>query len=118
MTYIKFLALNENYKFILSGSLLGVELTNLRSAPVGYLEILTMYPLDFEEFCINYGVPREVLNTLELNFKNLTEINETIHEKMIQIFKNFLLVGGMPQVVSTYLNNKEFYEIEKIQKTS
>lgn len=116
LTYIKFLALNENYKFILSGSLLGVEITNLRSAPVGYLEILTMYPLDFEEFCINYGVPQEVLNVLELNFTNLTEINETIHEKMIQIFKNYLLVGGMPQIVSAYLKNKEFYEIEKIQK--
>lgn len=74
LTYINFLELNENYKFILSGSLLGVELTNLRSAPVGYLEILMMDPLDFKEFCINYGVPQEVLNVLELNFKNSTEI--------------------------------------------
>ncbi len=66
--------MNENYEFILSGSLLGVELTNLRSAPVGYLEVLTMYPVDLEEFCINYDAPKEVLNVLKWKFKNSTEI--------------------------------------------
>ena len=116
VTYIKFLVDQNDYKFILSGSLLGVELVNLKSAPVGYLEILKMYPLDLEEFCINQGVPNNILGELRICFEKEKEVPSIIHDKMIEIFKNYLIIGGMPDSVNKFLEEKSLADIEKVHK--
>lgn len=116
VTYIKFFQERKNYKFILSGSLLGVELTNLKSAPVGYLEILKMYPLDFEEFSLNQGVPSSILEELENCFRNKKPVDKSVNEKMFQVFRNYLIVGGMPDAVNVYVESQDFEEVEKIHK--
>lgn len=81
VTKIKFLVDDKRFRYILSGSLLGVEIVNLKSAPVGYLQTLTMYPLDFEEFLQIFHVGQPVLDTLRKAFTSKTPVEEVIHGK-------------------------------------
>ena len=103
MTRIKFLVDGGTYRFIMSGSLLGVELHNLRSAPVGYVEILDMFPLDFEEFLLANGIGENVIQKLKECFENRNPVDEFIHKKMLDILYLYLLVGGMPEAVVNYI---------------
>ena len=87
VTAIKFLVEEGSYRYILSGSLLGVEIKDIRSAPVGYMVIKDMYPLDFEEFAAAVGIKENVFSALRNNFLEETEVDEFIHEKMMEIFR-------------------------------
>lgn len=111
VTAIKFLVEEGSYKYILSGSLLGVELSNIRSAPVGYLRIIEMYPMDFREFLIANGISNEVFSHLENAFENLTEVDFFVHEKILELFKLYLIVGGMPAVVKTYIETNNIQKV-------
>ena len=102
VTRIKFLVEDGRFRFVLSGSLLGVELMNIKSAPVGYLESLTVYPLDFEEFLQVFSVPEQVVEQLKESFEKRIPVDETVHERMMYIFKVYLLIGGMPAAVDKY----------------
>ena len=102
VTKIKFLVEDQRFRYILSGSLLGVELVNLRSAPVGYLQTITMYPLDFEEFLQVFNVGEPVLHTLRNAFTSKTPIDEMIHRKLMEMFHLYLIIGGMPAAVEKY----------------
>lgn len=102
VTRIKFLVEDGRFRYILSGSLLGVELTNIKSAPVGYLESITMYPLDFEEFLQVFSVPDSVIETLRAAFEKRVPVDEVIHQRMMHIFQLYLLIGGMPAAVERY----------------
>lgn len=102
VTKIKFLVEDGRFRYVLSGSLLGVELVNIKSAPVGYLETLTMYPLDFEEFLQVFSVPRQVLTDVGAAFENRIPVDTVVHERLMYIFKLYLLVGGMPAAVDKY----------------
>ena len=111
ITSIKFLVEEGSYKYILSGSLLGTELKDIRSIPVGYMEILQMFPLDFEEFLLANGLNTNVLDKLKNNFENLTKVDDIVHDKLIDMFHLYLIVGGMPSVVSKYLETNNIKDV-------
>lgn len=102
VTKIKFLVDEGSFRYILSGALLGVEITNLESAPVGYLSTYEMYPLDFEEFLQITNISDEVLAHLKQCFSDRTQVMETINDKMLALFDQYLVVGGMPEAVSRF----------------
>lgn len=115
ITAVKFLVQDGQYKYILSGSLLGVDLKDIRSIPVGYLDILELYPLDFEEFCIATGVSEEVLSSLRHAYEENSTVDSIVHEKMMQLFHLYLIVGGMPAVVDKYLKTNNISEVTRLQ---
>lgn len=102
VTRIKFLVEDKRFRYILSGSLLGVEIVNLKSAPVGYLQTLTLYPLDFEEFLQIFNVDKIVINQLRRAYTTETPVDEVIHRKIMEIFNLYLIIGGMPAAVEKY----------------
>ncbi len=116
VTAIKFLVDEGSYSYILSGSLLGVELKDIRSVPVGYMDIFEMYPLDFFEFCTATGVSEQVLGNLKDCFLNKTAVDTVVHEKMLALFNLYLVVGGMPAAVMTYIKTNNLKEVSEIQK--
>ena len=79
VTAIKFLVDEGSYRYVMSGSLLGVELKDLRSAPVGYMGELEMYPLDLEEFSKALGISDEVMNHLKDCYEQQTSVDEFVH---------------------------------------
>ena len=115
VTAAKFLAMDSRYKFIMSGSLLGIELKDIRSVPVGYLRILEMFPLTFFEFCRANGLSDMVMNAIESAFQEKKPMDEFVHSKLMELFYLYLIVGGMPAVVSTYLDSKNIREAIRVQ---
>ncbi|MCD7717678.1 MAG: DUF4143 domain-containing protein [Lachnospiraceae bacterium] len=102
VTKIKFLVEDGRFHYIMSGSLLGVEIANLKSAPVGYMKSVTMYPLDFEEFLQIFEVSDDVFSLLSKCFEERKPVDEVIHAKLMEMFHLYLLVGGMPAAVEKY----------------
>ncbi len=102
VTKIKFLVEDKRYRYILSGSLLGVEIVNLKSAPVGYLKSLQMYPLDFEEFLQLFEISSAAFEALKKAYRYKEAVDEIIHKKMLQLFHLYLIIGGMPAAVEKY----------------
>ena len=107
-----------SYRYILSGSLLGVELKDIRSVPVGYMTIYEMFPLDFFEFCKANRVSDKVLDKLEECFEQKQSIDSLIHEKMMDLFRLYLIVGGMPAAVQRYLQTNNLTEFCKFKRVS
>ena len=103
VTSITFLVEEGSYRYILSGSLLGVELRDLRSEPVGYMGVKDMYPLDFEEFCTNLGVNEAIISSLRESWLARQAVDSLVHNKMMELFRLYLIVGGMPAAVNQYL---------------
>ena len=116
ITAIKFLVEDGSFKYILSGSLLGIELNDLKSAPVGYMSIYDMYPLTFKEFIKALGVSNEILDILKQCYKNHTEVDVFIHNKLIDLFNLYLIVGGMPEAVSTYIETNNLEKVSKVHE--
>lgn len=115
VTAIKFLVEEGSYRYILSGSLLGVDLKDIRSVPVGYMDILEMYPLDFEEFALANGVSERVIENLRSAFESKKPIDNMIHERMMDLFRLYLIVGGMPAVVMQYLKSNNLQAVVQEQ---
>ena len=111
VTAIKFLVEEGSYRYILSGSLLGVEIKNLRSAPVGYMDVKDMYPLDLEEFAAAVGINDRIIEALRNHFADGTVVDDFIHEKMMEIFRLYLIVGGMPAAVDKYITTNNLQEV-------
>lgn len=116
VTAIKFLVDEGSYRYILSGSLLGVELKDIRSEPVGYMGVKDMYPLDFEEFISGVGINKQIIESLRLSWENRTPVDDFIHSKMMELFRLYLVVGGMPAVVNKYIENNNLQEVLAIQQ--
>lgn len=116
VTKIKFLVDEGSFKYVMSGSLLGVELKGIASAPVGYLSVLKMYPMDFEEFMIANHVSKATLEMLKDKFETVRPVDEFIHQKLLTLFFVYLIVGGMPDAVKTYIATKDIREVDKIQR--
>ena len=102
VTTIKFLVEDGRFRYILSGSLLGVEVKNIKSAPVGYLQSLTMYPLDFEEFLQLFHVDKKIMDGLKNCYTKRQPVDEVIHKRFNEIFNLYLIIGGMPAAVDAY----------------
>lgn len=115
ITYIKFLVDEGSYNYILSGSLLGIEINDLRSVPVGYLTIKRMFPLTFREFALNLGLNSSILENLETSFKGKKPVDDFIHKKMMELFRVYLVVGGMPAAVNRYIETNNINEVIDIQ---
>ena len=115
ITQIKYLVQDGTYDYILSGSLLGTVFKDIVSAPVGYMDIIEMYPLDFEEFAWANGVGENVINALYKAFEQKIPVDSFIHKRMISLFELYLIVGGMPAAVSVYLETKNLRKVADAQ---
>ena len=116
MTAIKFLVEDGKFRYILSGSLLGVELKDLRSEPVGFLGVKDMYPLDFEEFISSIGINETVIQTLREAWNKCTPVDNFVHGKLMEAFRLYLLVGGMPAAVDKYIESNNLQEVMAVQQ--
>ena len=116
VTAIKFLVDDGRYRYIMSGSLLGVELNNLRSVPVGYMEFKEMYPLDLEEFMWAVGVNKDVIEALNVSWKEKKLVDDFVHRKMMDVFRLYLIVGGMPAAVMAYKENNNLQDVIASQR--
>lgn len=116
VTAIKFLVEEGSYNYILSGSLLGVELKDLRSEPVGYLGIREMYPLDYEEFITNLGVSETIMHTLRKAWEQCLPVDDFIHVKLMELFRLYLVVGGMPAAVNAYKETNNLQYVLRAQQ--
>ena len=123
-TAIKFLMEEHEYDFIESGSLLGINYKGgddeddiVASYPVGFEERINMYPLDFEEFLWALGITREVIDLLKECYVNRTAVPALIHQQMMKYFRQYLVVGGMPEAVQKFVTDEDFQKVTKIQKS-
>ena len=116
VTKIKFLVEEGSFKYVMSGSLLGVELKGITSVPIGYLTVLRMYPMDFEEFMIANSVSKTTLEMLKAKFETCQPVDEFIHQKLLSLFFIYLIVGGMPDAVKIYIATKDIREVDKVQR--
>lgn len=115
ITQIKYLVQDGTYDYILSGSLLGTVFKDIISVPVGYMDIVEMYPLDFEEFAEANGVGSKVIDALRNAFEKKEPVDSFLHERMMALFELYLIVGGMPAAVSTYLETKNLRKVAEEQ---
>ena len=117
VTKIKFWVDDGRYRFVLSGSLLGIELNDVRSVPVGYLKEIEMFPLDFEEFLRASGVLEETIDYLKNAFVKETAVSDVVNEKMMSHLYRYLVVGGMPEAVQEYVNSGDIGKVSDIQES-
>ena len=115
LTLLKFLKKDDKFTYIASGSLLGVTLAKTTSIPIGSIEVKRMYPLDFEEFLISQGFNEFALSSLRKKFEKEESLDENTHTKLLEQFKKYLLVGGLPDAVNSYNKNKNIVEVRSIQ---
>ena len=123
-TAIKFLAEDGRYDIITSGSLLGLtyaengdaDAEEPESVPTGYEDFVTMYSLDFEEFLWAEGYNEEAVDILREYFDSLSKIPESIHFKYTELFREYMAVGGMPEVVADYVEHHDFNIVTVIQE--
>ena len=116
LTLLKFLKEDNRFTYIASGSLLGVTLRNTSSIPLGSIEIKHMYPMDFEEFLIANGVGELAISTMRIQFLERQPLPDSLHAKMLDLFKKYLIVGGLPDAVKTFVEEKNVMAIRKIQE--
>lgn len=104
LTVVKFLVEDGKLAVVLSGSMLGTELKGYRSFPVGYVQIERMFPLDFEEFCWSQGVSQAIVDNIREAFDARRPLDDPLHEQLMELYRYFIAIGGMPEAVSTYLD--------------
>lgn len=112
---IKYLLETSEYDYILSGSLLGTIFKDIKSMPVGYISIIQMYPLDFEEFAKANNISDKVLQLLKQSFTEKTPLDEYIHQRLLSLFELYLIVGGMPSVIETFIKTKNLRRVAENQ---
>ena len=114
-TAIKFLVEDGSYDYIESGSLLGINYKDVSSYPVGFEEQADMYPLDFEEFLTACGVGPDLIGLLKKSYEDIKPVPQFVHEQMMQRLRQYLIVGGMPEAVTTFLTNKDLGATASVQ---
>ena len=115
LTILKFLKKDDKYNYIASGSSLGVTLAKTTSIPMGSIEVKHMYPLDFEEFLYANGMNKLVIDSLRKKYEKKESLDENLHIKFMDLFKKYLLVGGLPDAVNSYLRDKNIANVRNIQ---
>lgn len=116
LTMLKFLKDDDRYTYIASGSLLGVTLAKTTSIPMGSIEVKHMYPLDFEEFLIANGFGSPAIEALRKKFNNEKSLDEPLHNKLMDLFKKYLLVGGLPDAINSFLKDSNIVNVRRIQQ--
>lgn len=115
-TALKFLAIDDRYDVIASGSLLGLHYKEIASIPVGYERTLEMYSLDFEEFLWAVGKSEKTLSVLREYFERKEKVDNGIHEQFMSLLREYMVVGGMPEVVNTFLKSNNYQDVYATQK--
>lgn len=116
VTVIKFLVDDGRFDYALSGSLLGVELEDIRSVPVGYLSEIAMYPLDFQEFCWSQNISSNVFDMLADCFTEQHAVDDFIHNRLMDLYAEYLVIGGMPAAVDSFAANSSVANARTIQE--
>ena len=116
MTMLKFLNEEGRYRYIASGWELGVALAQTPSVPIGSIAIEQMYPLDFEEFLLAMGCGQNTIDGVRRSFEDRQSLNDSMHNYMLQQFKLYLLVGGMPDAINKFLENRNITQVRNIQR--
>ena len=112
ISLLKFLRTDNKFTFIASGSLLGVSLSKITPIPMGSIKVIKMFPMDFEEFLIANGSNEYFINELKNKMVNKESLEEKVHNKLMDLFKKYLLIGGLPDAVKSYLKD---YNIMKVR---
>ncbi len=115
LTLLKFLVQDNRFTFIASGSLLGVTLSETTSIPMGSIRKVRMYPLDFEEFLYANGFGQYTLSALREKYNHLESLDESTHNKILDLFRKYLLVGGLPEAVNSFLAKTNILSVREIQ---
>lgn len=115
-TAIKTLVQDGRFDYIESGSLLGIQYKEVPSYPVGFEEKITMYPMNFYEFCLANSVPKETLSYLETCWNEKSPVQEAVHQKMMQLFEYYIIVGGMPEAVQKFVDSRDIAQVVQVQK--
>lgn len=116
-TAIKFLVEENMYDYIESGSLLGISYKHVPSFPVGYEEQIDVYPFDFEEFLWAKGISDDVIAMIKESCRDIKPLPEFIHQQLSRYYREFLVVGGMPEAVQKFVSNPDFNEVVKVQNS-
>ena len=115
LTLLKFLSQGDRFTYIASGSLLGVTLSETTSIPMGSIRKVRMFPLDFEEFLYANNINELVISAIRKKFECLESLDEPMHNRMMDLFRKYLLVGGLPDAVNAYLETKNIQTVREIQ---
>ena len=116
LTLLKFLQQDNRFTYIASGSLLGVTLSETTSIPMGSIRKVRMFPLDFEEFLYANGLNDFAMSALCSKFEKRESLDEAMHAKIMDLFRKYLLVGGLPDAVNRYLADKNIVSVREVQK--
>lgn len=107
VTWMRYLAQDDRFDVIYSGSMLGVEAYDYRSLPVGTIDILEMFPLDFEEFSWGYGIDGALWDIVRDCHAKTTPVPDFVHDKMLEAFYRYVLIGGMPEAVQVFCTTRD-----------
>lgn len=116
ITLLKFLNAERRFTYVASGSLLGITLGSTTSIPVGSLRIMDMYPLDFVEFMRANSIGEYAIDAIRKFFEKGESLDVSLHDRLISLWKKYLLVGGLPDAVNTYLATQNIVEVRNIQR--
>ncbi|MDR1461711.1 MAG: ATP-binding protein [Azoarcus sp.] len=113
---LKFLAIDGRFDVIASGSMLGIHYKDVPSYPVGYVDTLEMHSLDFEEFLWASGVSPGSIEDIREHFSEKKPAPQAMHDRMMELFKEYMVVGGMPRVVNEFVMTQNFAAVLKLQR--
>lgn len=116
VTSLKFWAIDGRYDVIASGSLLGIDYHRSSSYPVGYVDHIRMTGLDYEEFLWGMGIRPEAIEGLRGYFEQMKPVPEAVHHRMMEFFRKYIAIGGMPEIVWDYVCHQDFREVDRLQK--
>ena len=116
MTMLKFLNQEGKYTYIASGSQLGVALSQTASVPIGSISVMEMHPLDFEEFLLAMGCGQQTIDGVRNKYLSGESLNKSLHDYMLQQFKLYLLVGGLPECINKFLENRNMTHVRNVQR--
>ena len=115
ITSLKFWAIDNRFDVIASGSLLGIDYKRASSYPVGYVDYLKMYGIDFEEFLWGMGISDDMIKNLHGYLETKSVIPEVINSQMMNYYRQYIAIGGMPEVVQKYIDTKDFRQVDSRQ---
>lgn len=116
ITSLKFWSQDKRFDVIASGSMLGIDYKRASSYPVGYVDFIDLYGLDFEEFLWSQNITGDMVDAVSSCFENVRVVPEDVHNQMMQLFRIYTALGGMPEVIQTYIDSCDFREVDKVQK--
>ncbi len=117
ITSLKFWALDDRYDVVVSGSLLGIDYKRASSYPVGYVDYLKMYGMDFEEFLWGMGISEDMTGCAASYLKEKAVVPDAVHSQMMQYYRQYIAIGGMPEAVQQYIDSRDFRDVDRIQRS-